>query len=88
MGVLHKLTEPYSQWQNRAEEGIHDIKKKWSRRMIRNGVPRKLWDYGIVYECKIMSWTAKGKDGRTDLEGLTGNTTDISEWAELVLVLD
>ena len=82
MGVLHKTTEPYSQWQNRAEAGIHDIKKKWSRRMIRKGVPRKLWDYGIVYECEIMSRTAKGKAGRTGLERLTGNTTDISEWAD------
>ena len=35
----------------------------------------------MVWEAEIYSRTA-GKDGRTDLEKLTGDTKDISEWLE------
>ena len=75
-------SEPYSQWQNRAENSIGKLKARWKRRMVRRRVPSKLWDYGLVYESEIMSRLASGRDGRTGFERLTGDTCDISEWAD------
>jgi hypothetical protein len=75
-------SEPYSQWQNRAENTIGKLKARWKRRMARRRVPKKLWDFGLVYESEIMSRMASGHDGRTAFERITGDTCDISEWAD------
>ena len=45
-------------------------------------IPRRLWDYGLVYESEIMSRTARGSDKRTGMERITGDTPDISEWVD------
>ena len=50
--------------------------------MITRKVPRRLWDYGLVYEAEILSRMAKGPDGRTGIEQVTGDTPDISEWLD------
>ncbi len=53
--------------------------------MVRKQVPRQLWDYGNVWATKIMqrtSNTARGLDGRTPLEEITGNTPDIKEYLD------
>ena len=76
-----RTTEPYSPWQNKAENSIGIIKGKAKRRRIRRQIPRRCWDFGIVWESEIYCRTA-GKDGRTALERITGDTTDISEWLE------
>ena len=34
--------------------GIHDVRKKWYRIMLRKRVPRRLWDYGLRWVCEIM----------------------------------
>ena len=77
-----KQTEPYSPWQNIAESGIRELKKRWKHRMATKNIPRRLWDYGLIYESEIMSRTAKGDDKRTGLERVTGDTPDISEWLD------
>ncbi len=76
-----RTTEPYSPWQNKAENTIGIIKGKAKRRRIRRRVPKRVWDFGIVWESEIYSRTAS-KDGRTPLERITGDTIDISEWLE------
>ena len=76
-----RLIEPYSPWQNQAENTIGIIKAKAKRRRIRRRVPKKCWDFGIVWEAEIYSRTA-GNDGRTAMERITGDTPDISEWLE------
>ena len=73
--------EPYSPWQNQAENTIGIIKAKARRRRIRRRVPKRCWDFGIVWEAEIYCRTA-GKDGRTAMERITGDTPDISEWLE------
>ena len=50
--------------------------------MVCRDIPRRLWDYGLVHEAEIMSWTARGLDGRTGMEQITGETSDISEFTE------
>ena len=77
-----KRTEPYSPWQNNAESAIRELKKRWKHRMATKRIPRRLWDYGLVYESEIMSRTARGDDKRTGIERITGDTPDISEWLD------
>ena len=77
-----KQTEPYSPWQNQAESAIRELKKRWKHRMSIKRIPRRLWDYGLVYESEIMSRTARGVDKRTGIQRVTGDTPDISEWID------
>ena len=73
--------EPKSPWQNKCENIIGVIGKKATTRRARRKAPKCVWDYGYVWECEIYSRTA-GRDGRTGLERITGDTVDISEWLE------
>jgi len=75
-------SEPYSHWQNRAEGQIREIRKKWRLLRQRRSVPRRLWDYAAVHLARLMNLTAKGKDGRTPQEEITGETPDISEYID------
>jgi hypothetical protein len=61
------------------------MKKKWFRVMAAKKVPKRLWDYGIVWVCEIMQRTTSSSiyaDGRTPLEIITGETPDISEYLD------
>ena len=48
--------------------------------MIRKRIPKRLWDYGLIWESEIMSCIAVGTNGHTGFEQVTGETPDISEW--------
>lgn len=74
--------EPYSPWQNRAEDSIRELKRRWKRRMIKRRAPKRVWDFGIVYEAEILCRMSRGHDKRTGMERITGNTCDISEWID------
>ena len=53
--------------------------------MIRKRVPRQLWDYGAVWVAETMSMThssACGLNGGIPIEGVTGETPDISEYLD------
>ena len=73
-----QTTDPYSPWQNKAENVIMIIKGKAKRRRVQSNKPKRFWGMGMVWEAEIYSCTA-GKDGRPSLEQLTGDTIDISE---------
>jgi hypothetical protein len=45
-------------------------------------VPARLWDYAMVHLTKLMNFTARGKNGRTGHEEVTGETPDISEYVD------
>ena len=84
-GIDHHISESLRPQQNRAESVIREVKRKWYRRMTKRKVPKRLWDYGIVWICEIMSLTANSAfnlEGRTPLEQLTGETPDISEYVD------
>ena len=70
--------EPYYQWQNRSEDSIRELKRRWKRRMIKRRAPKRVWDFGMVYESEILSRISRGHDGRTGMERITGDTVDIS----------
>jgi len=50
--------------------------------MHSKGVPKRLWDYGLIWASEINNQTARGPEARTPLEAITGNTPDISEWLD------
>eukprot|EP00978_Attheya_sp_CCMP212_P027238 scaffold91107_cov58-Attheya_sp.AAC.1 len=56
--IKQTLSEPYSQFQNRAESGIRELKKKCGCIGKRMGVPKPLWDYLATYVAKTHSRTA------------------------------
>ena len=74
--------EPMSQWQNKAEKVIGELKKRWLRWKTERNIPGRLWGYGLKWESEIMSRTAHGPLERTGVERITGNTPDISEWID------
>ena len=69
-------------WQNKAERYIGTLPRKCKNRMAQLQVPRRLWDYGLVWEAEILSRTASGPDGRTGVGRITGDSVDISEWMD------
>ena len=77
-----RATEPYSPWQNRAEDAIRELKRRMKLRKARNQVPPRVWDYMMQYECDILARTVQAGDNRTPYEMITGETPDISEYVD------
>lgn len=57
-GVFCKVTDPYSQWQNRAEGEIREIKRLAGQWMVQTKRPRILWDYTIELASIVRSHMA------------------------------
>lgn len=84
-GIDYHCIEPHRPQQNRAETVIREVKKRWFRQMVKQNVPKRLWDYGIVWACEIMSLTSNttfNLHGRTPMVEITGETPDISEYLD------
>jgi hypothetical protein len=47
--------------------------------MVKQKVPKNLWDYSLVYEGELLSHMARSSDRRTGYKEVTGKTPDISE---------
>jgi hypothetical protein len=53
--------------------------------MVKRKVPKRLWDYGMVWACEVMLLTSNSSfslDGIKPMEQLTGETPDISEYLD------
>jgi len=57
------------------------LSKKIKARRARRKIPKRIWDFHIVWEGQIYSRTVH-RGHTTPLEDLTGDTIDISEWTE------
>ena len=57
---------------------IKILKDQAKRRRIWRRVPKRIWDFGLIWEAETYSRTV-GKDGQTPMERLTGDTIGISE---------
>ena len=65
-----------------AEREIGELKKRWRNGMLKRKVPPRLWDYGLVYETNILNRIPRGREQRTGIEMVTGETPDISKWID------
>ncbi|KAL7530108.1 hypothetical protein ACHAXR_003313, partial [Thalassiosira sp. AJA248-18] len=65
-----KQLEPYSPWSNAAEGTIRELKRGASRRMLKTGTPKRLWDHCLELEALIRSNTA------LDIYSLDGETPE------------
>jgi len=75
------FTEPYSPWQNRAEGGIRELKRRVHRKMVQKRIPQRLWDFCCKWSCEIHNKTASNLyalEDRTPYEAVMGDTPDIS----------
>lgn len=95
-GILQKFTEPYSPWQNLAEQEIKEIKRDIRRFTYKFNSPRQLWCYlgELVASIRRLksSMNARLRE-RTPYEVRMGYTPDISpyisfHWYEFVYYLD
>ena len=50
--------------------------------MNKKQVPKRLWDFGLIYEGELLCHMAWGMYKRTGYEEVTGQTPDISEWLD------
>ena len=81
----HTLSEPYRPNQNPAEGTIREIKKRWYPVMYKKNVPKRVWDYGLVWICETGNLSVSQShyaNGRISLEDITGETPDISEYTD------
>ena len=79
------MSKPYRAQQNPAEPAIRDVKMRWYRIMFKKKIPKRLWDYGIVWICEtgnISVSSSRYAKGRTSIECITGETPDISEYTD------
>jgi hypothetical protein len=57
-GVHHKAIEPYSPWLNKAESGVRELKRLYTRLMQRKNAPRRLWDVCLQFAAELRCHTA------------------------------
>ena len=74
--------EAETQKYNRAEDAIRELKRRWKRRIIKRRVPKRVWDFGIVWEAEIISRICRNAHTSTGIERITGDTPDISKWLD------
>ncbi len=80
-----RQTKPNSLWQQAAEDCIRELKRGGSRKMIKTGSPRVLWDHCIELEALIRSSTSNNiymTNGKVPETIMTGSTPDISHICE------
>ena len=53
--------------------------------MIKRRPPKRVWDFGMVYESEILYRISLGHDGRTGMERIKGYTVEISKWKDFEL---
>jgi hypothetical protein len=80
-----QVTEPDSPWQQAAEGCICDLKRGSSRKMIKTGSPKCLWDHCLELEAYDRSYTSNDiymTAGQVPETFMTRNTANISHIAE------
>jgi hypothetical protein len=53
--------------------------------MVKRKVPKRLWDYGIVWVCEVMLLTSNSSfslDGQMPMEKVTSKTPNISKYLD------
>ena len=83
MHIRLHTSEEGRKTQNQAEEHeIGFLAKCWRSRIHKKKVPKRLCDFGLVYESKPLLRMDRGRDRRTGYEEVTGDTADINKWLD------
>ncbi len=80
-----RVTEPYSPWQQAAEGCIRELKRGSSRKMIKTGSPKCLWEHCLELKAYVHSCTSNDiymTAGQVPETIMSGNTTNISHIAD------
>ena len=83
--INQRWTEPYSPWQNAAENSIREIKKGIKRHTRRMNSPKRLWCYLGEYVAALRRLTAHDLpelDGMVPEARYNGGFADISEYCQ------
>ena len=80
--LLHTTKQGHKNQNPAAEQEIGMLAKHWKLCIMKKNVPKQLWDFGLIYEAKIMLRMARGSDHHTGYEEVTGQTLDISKWLD------
>jgi hypothetical protein len=75
---LHTTEQGQKNQNHAAEREIGFLAKRGKLRMIKKKVPKRLWDFGLIYESELLSRMSRGTDLQSRYEEVTGNTPDIS----------
>ena len=78
---MHSI-EPQNKKQNKGKRVIGELTWRWQDKHRQKNMPRRLWDFALVWCAEIFSHTYNAKTQRTGLERLTGDTPGISEWLD------
>jgi hypothetical protein len=66
MRIRTRWTKSGRKNQNYTVEGkIGILSCRWQQQMTKKNFPKRLWDFGLVYESEILSQMARGNDRRT-----------------------
>jgi hypothetical protein len=83
--IDYHVSAPRRPNENPAEGAIREIKRRFYRIMNNKRVPKRVWDYLVLWVCETASLTvssSKYANGRTPIEVITGETPDISEYLD------
>ena len=79
---LHTTKQGQKNQNHAAKREIGMLANCWKLRLAKKNVPKRLWDFGLVYEAEIMSRMASRSNNRKGYEEVMGQTPDISEWLD------
>jgi hypothetical protein len=60
--MLHTTEQGHKNQNHAAKREIGFLAKRWKLRMTKRKVPKRLWDYGLVYESELLSRMARGSN--------------------------
>ena len=83
--IKQSLSEPHSQWQNRAESEVRELKRGMWREFLYMKAPKRLWCFcgeSIAARRRLSALTFASLQGRVPAERRLGNTPDISAHAQ------
>jgi hypothetical protein len=80
--MLHTTEQGHKNQNHVAECKIGFLAKRWKLHMTKKKVPKRLWDFGLVYKSELLSCMVQGSDQHTGYEEVTGQTSGISEWID------
>ena len=83
--IRHHITEPHSQWQNKAEAEIREVKRMIKHHMYKSRCPKRFWDYCGEWVSAIRRFAAhniSSLNGTNPYEHIHARTADISEYVQ------